>query len=100
MEQTFCLSFLFDSTAARCYEKHGCKILIVVRVQLREPKLSRKNIFPIKYLSYAGLICRSFIPLRVNSLDAKVTYRNQSIDLQSKSMDWFLYDGNFWHLMS
>ena len=23
------------------------------------------------------------------------TYRNQSIDLQSKSIDWFLYDGNF-----
>ena len=23
------------------------------------------------------------------------SYRNQSIDLQSKSVDWFLYDGNF-----
>ena len=22
----------------------------------------------------------------------KISYRNQSIDLQSKSMDWFLYD--------
>ena len=32
----------------------------------------------------------------INSLNANVaTYRNQSIDLQSKSIDWFLYDGNF-----
>ena len=23
------------------------------------------------------------------------SYRNQSIDLQNKSIDWFLYDGNF-----
>ena len=23
------------------------------------------------------------------------SYRNQSIDLQGKSIDWFLYDGNF-----
>ena len=23
------------------------------------------------------------------------SYRNQSIDLQSKLMSWFLYDGNF-----
>ena len=22
------------------------------------------------------------------------SYRNQSVDLQSKSTDWFLYDGN------
>ena len=26
-----------------------------------------------------------------------VSYRNQSIDLQSKSMDWFLYDNGFCH---
>ena len=26
-----------------------------------------------------------------------LTYRNQSIDLQSKSMDWFLYDRSFRH---
>ena len=32
----------------------------------------------------------------LNSLNAKLTpYRNQSIDFQSKSIDWFLYDGNF-----
>ena len=36
--------------------------------------------------------------LNVNSLNAKVaitSYRNQSIDLQGKSIDWFLYDDNF-----
>ena len=26
-----------------------------------------------------------------------LSYRNQSIDLQSKSMDWFLYDRDFCH---
>ena len=26
-------------------------------------------------------------------------YRNQSIDLQCKSIDWFLYDGEHWSLM-
>ena len=26
-----------------------------------------------------------------------LSYRNQSIDLQSKSMDWFLYDNNLLH---
>ena len=31
----------------------------------------------------------------INSLNAKVApYRNQSIDVQSKSLDWFLYDSN------
>ena len=31
-----------------------------------------------------------------NSLNAKVaSYRNQSIDLLSRSIDWFLYDVNF-----
>ena len=32
----------------------------------------------------------------VNSLSAKVlSYRNRSIDLKSKSIDWFIYDGAF-----
>ena len=26
-----------------------------------------------------------------------ISYRNQSIDLQSKSMDWFLYDNGLRH---
>ena len=26
-----------------------------------------------------------------------LSYRNQSIDLQTKSMDWFLYDNSFRH---
>ena len=26
-----------------------------------------------------------------------LSYRNQSIDLQSKSMDWFLYDRDLYH---
>ena len=32
----------------------------------------------------------------LNSLNAKApSYRNQSIDLHSKSIDWFLYDDSF-----
>ena len=27
------------------------------------------------------------------------SYRNQSIDLQSKLIDWFLYDGEHWSLI-
>ena len=31
-----------------------------------------------------------------DSLSAKVlSYRNRSIDLKSKSIDWFIYDGAF-----
>ena len=34
--------------------------------------------------------------LNINLLNAKLTsYKNQFIDLQSKSIDWFLYDDNF-----
>ena len=31
----------------------------------------------------------------INSLNGSYHYRNQLIDLQSKSIDWFLYHGNF-----
>ena len=35
-----------------------------------------------------------FITFTFNSLNASVaSYRNQYIDLHSKSIDWFLYDG-------
>ena len=43
-----------------------------------------------------GSNCRQ--RLTFNSLNAKVAiiyYINQSIELQSESIDWFLYDGNF-----
>ena len=34
--------------------------------------------------------------ITINSLKQKfLSYENQSIDLQSKSIDWFLYDGKF-----
>ena len=35
----------------------------------------------------------------LNSLSRRrpLSYRNQSIDLQSKSMDWFLYDNGLRH---
>ena len=29
--------------------------------------------------------------------EAVLSYRNQSIDLRSKSMDWFLHDNGFRH---
>ena len=37
-------------------------------------------------------------PLGINSFITEVlSYRNQSIDLQSKLMDWFLYDKDLRH---
>ena len=39
------------------------------------------------------LFCSSLITLMTHS----ILYRNQSIDLQSKSMDWFLYDSGLRH---
>ena len=34
------------------------------------------------------------------SLNAKLSsYRSQSVDLNPKSTEWFLYEGNFQHLM-
>ena len=49
------------------------------------------NIFPLLYLlNYLFKIHRlTHETLKLSS------YRNQLIDLQSKSIDWFLYDGNF-----
>ena len=48
--------------------------------------------------SDAGEWCKEkmLFKIGINSLTPKLpSYRNQSIDLQSKSIDWFLYDGNF-----
>ena len=36
-----------------------------------------------------------FVGLALNPLSVSVpSYRNQSVDLLCKSIDWFLYDGN------
>ena len=49
--------------------------------------------FPLSDASNIAVV----LPLSnfINSLNSKVPpYRNQSIDTQSKSFDWFLYDSN------
>ena len=39
--------------------------------------------------------CNYYLLQIINPLTTNVPiYRNQSVDLQSKSTDWFLYDGN------
>ena len=42
------------------------------------------------------LIKKTVWPLTI-SWRMSLSYRNQSIDLQSKSMDWFLYDRDLRH---
>ena len=41
--------------------------------------------------------CKRVLFLHVKSFMTESLYRNQSIDLQSKSMDWFLYDNGLRH---
>ena len=41
---------------------------------------------------------KAILPL-VISAQCSSSYENQPIDLQSKSTDWFLYDGEHWLLM-
>ena len=47
------------------------------------------------------LICIVDLPVCLFSFNSFMTdflsYRNQTIDLQSKSVDWFLYDRNLRH---
>ena len=38
-----------------------------------------------------------FLPPLTLSWQRSLSYRNQSIDLLSQSMDWFVYDGDFRH---
>ena len=42
-------------------------------------------------------VCKSSLLYLTLSWRRPLSYRNQSIDLQSKSMDWFLYDRGLRH---
>ena len=53
---------------------------------------------PFTYLGLDLLHCASILPKLLTRLWRRsLSYRNQSIDLQSKSMDWFLYDNSLRH---
>ena len=55
------------------------------------------DVYP-PYISSSNVLLEldSFLKALLNSLNAKLpSYRNRSIDFQSKSIEWFLYDGNF-----
>ena len=50
---------------------------------------------PLLLLLFSSKVVNSFLTkqlLLILSRRRPLSYRNQSIDLQSKSMDWFLYD--------
>ena len=53
-------------------------------------------------LHYLGIVTHT---VRLSSVDLPIndqcspSYRNQSIDLHCKSIDWFLHDGEHWSLM-
>ena len=57
-----------------------------------------QNFFQACYVNYIVYVISefSFNPLTTNAPPA---HRNQSIDLQCKSTDWFLYCGEHWSLM-
>ena len=57
-----------------------------------KPRFKNKSIF-LNFKEYNGLnIFLHFFPILTLSWRKPLSYKNQSIDLQCKSMDWFLYD--------
>ena len=62
---------------------------------------SRLQVFHEKVVSqksqekHRSSMCNSTNPLTAN---VPLSYRNRSIDLQCKSIDWFRYDGKHWSL--
>ena len=55
-------------------------------------------LFPIEVYKPSQLqCCEKWLATLTLSWRRPLSYRNQSIDLQSKSMDWFLYDDGLRH---
>ena len=62
-----------------------------------KPRFKNKIIF-LNFKEYVGLnIFLHFFPILTLSWRRPLSYRNQSIDLLGKSMDWFLYDNGLRH---
>ena len=60
-----------------------------------KPQFKNKIIF-LNFKEYLGLnIFLHFFTILTLSWRRMLSYRNQFIDLQTKSMDWFLYDKGF-----
>ena len=62
---------------------------------LKPFKVSYGNIGYLMKFNFVSLYCHN-LKLSI-SRRRPLAYRNQSIDLQSKSMDWFLYDNGLRH---
>ena len=63
----------------------------------KKPRFKNKIIF-LNFKEYVGLIIfLHFFPILTLSWRRPLSYKNQSIDLRSKSMDWFLYDNVLRH---
>ena len=58
--------------------------------------LRPRYLLDLLYLNKAYITC-SVIFLLTHSWWRALSYRNQSIDLRSRSMDWFLYDNGLRH---
>ena len=62
-----------------------------------KPRFKNKIIF-LNFKEYVGLnIFLHFFPILTLSWRRSLSYRNQSTDLKSKSIDWFLYDKGLRH---
>ena len=81
---------------------HVFQVLLYLSVTLKQ--LSLYLVFSTIFLKKKITHCRCFFPFytsvkRTSNDDQRFpTYRNQSTDLHSKSIDWFLYDGEHWSL--
>ena len=78
------------------YRKGYASLMLEKNSMLPSKMCLRLNLEkPERHLSMPVLlqVLNSLVLLRWRSL----SYRNQSIDLQSKAVDWFLYDTDFRH---
>ena len=70
---------------------------VTIWKKIYKPRFKNKIIF-LNFKEYVGLnIFLRFFPILTLSWRRPLSYRNQSIDLPSKSMDWFLYDNDLRH---
>ena len=67
--------------------------------ELKKALLIKKRLLSLWHLVFFNVKDESFKFILPINDQRSPSYRNQSIDLESKSIDWFLYDGKHWPLM-
>ena len=71
--------------------------VVDVTIWKKKPRFKNKSIF-LNFREYVELnIFLHFFPILTLSWWRPLSYKNQSTDLQSKAMEWFLYDNGLRH---